>query len=73
MQFSLRFSRVLPGDLTHNVPVISLIFENIVTIVLAILGNWDVATEMFIYWAQSVIIHSRTACDLNIEPGEASC
>jgi len=56
MQFPLRFSRILPGDLIHNIPVISLIFANIVTIVLAILGNWDVATVMFVYWAQSVII-----------------
>ena len=50
------FTRVLPGDLIHNFPVISLIFANLVTIVLAILGNWDLATVMFIYWAQSIII-----------------
>jgi len=56
MLFPLCFSRILPGDLIHNVPVISLIFANIVTIVLAFLGNWDVATVMFVYWAQSVII-----------------
>jgi hypothetical protein len=49
-------SRVLSGDLIHNFPVISLIFANIVTIALAIIGNWDVATVMFIYWAQSIII-----------------
>lgn len=49
-------TRVLPGDLLHNFPLISLIFANLVTIVLAILGNWDLATVMFIYWAQSVII-----------------
>ena len=49
-------TRVLPGDLIHNFPVISLIFANLVTIVLAIIGNWDAATVMFIYWAQSVII-----------------
>lgn len=48
--------RVLPGDLVHNYPVVSLVFANIVTIVLAILGNWDLATVLFIYWAQSVII-----------------
>ena len=56
MQFPLSLSGVLPGDLIHNVPVISLIIANLFTIVLAILGNWDVATVMFIYWAQSVII-----------------
>ena len=49
-------TRVLPGDLIHNFPVLSLIFANLVTIVLAILGNWDLATVMFIYWAQSIII-----------------
>jgi hypothetical protein len=56
MQFPRRFTSILPGDLIHNVPVISLLFANIVTIVLAILGNWDIATVMFVYWAQSVII-----------------
>lgn len=56
MQFPLRLSGVLPGDLIHNIPFISLILANIVTIVLAILGNWNVATVMFVYWAQSVII-----------------
>jgi hypothetical protein len=49
-------TRVLPGDLIHNFPLISLIFANLVTIVFAILGNWDLATVMFIYWAQSIII-----------------
>jgi len=49
-------TRVIPGDLLHNFPVLSLIFANLVTIVLAILGNWDLATVMFIYWAQSIII-----------------
>ena len=54
MQLSL--PRVLPGDLIHNFPLISLIFANLVTIVLAIIGNWDLATVLFIYWAQSIII-----------------
>jgi len=34
----------------------SLIFANVVTIMLAILGNWDLTTVLFIYWSQSVII-----------------
>ena len=34
----------------------SLIFANVVTIMLAILGNWDLITVLFIYWSQSVII-----------------
>jgi len=47
-------TRVLPGDFLHNFPLISLIFANLVTIVLAILGNWDPATVMFIYWVQKL-------------------
>jgi hypothetical protein len=49
-------TRVLPGDLIHNFPVISLLLANIGTIVLAILGDWNPATVMFIYWLQSIII-----------------
>ena len=64
MPFPAPFSRVLPGDLVHNTPVISLIFANLVTIVLAILGNWDLATVMFIYWAQSVTIGFFTVVSL---------
>jgi hypothetical protein len=64
MPFPAPFLRVLPGDLVHNTPVISLIFANLVTIVLAILGNWDLATVMFIYWAQSVTIGFFTVVSL---------
>jgi hypothetical protein len=64
MQFPAPFSRVLPGDLIHDFPVMSLIIANIVTIVLAILGNWDPATVMFIYWAQSIIIGFFTVVSL---------
>jgi hypothetical protein len=64
MEFPVPFSRVLPGDLIHNFPVISLIFANLVTIILAILGNWDLATMMFIYWAQSIIIGIFTVISL---------
>lgn len=49
-------ARVLPGDLIHDYPVVSLIVTNLVTIVLAVLGNWDLATVMFIYWTQSIVI-----------------
>jgi hypothetical protein len=56
MQLPDIIPRVLPGDLMHNYPLVSLVFSNIVTIVLAVLGNWDLATVMFIYWAQSIII-----------------
>jgi hypothetical protein len=64
MQFPVSFSGLLPGDLRHNFPVISLIFANLATIVLAILGNWDLATVMFIYWAQSIIIGIFTVVSL---------
>lgn len=56
MQLPEIIARVLPGDPAHTYPVVSLIFANIVTIVLAIFGSWDLATVFFIYWAQSVII-----------------
>jgi hypothetical protein len=56
MEFPAPLSRVLPGDLIHNFPVISLIFANVVTIVLAVIGGWDLATVLFVYWAQSIII-----------------
>lgn len=64
MQFPDITPRVLPGDLIHNFPVLSLIFANLVTIALAILGNWDLATVIFIYWAQSVIIGIFTVLSL---------
>ncbi len=56
MQFPAHVTLILPGDVIHNFPVISLIFANVVTIVLAILGNWDLATVLFIYWSQSIIL-----------------
>lgn len=57
-------TRAMTGDLIHNYPVVSLIFANLVTIALAILGNWDLATVIFIYWAQSVIIGIFTVLSL---------
>jgi len=56
MQLPPLISRVLPGDFVLSTPILSLIFANIVTIIMAILGNWDLATVMFIYWMQSIII-----------------
>jgi hypothetical protein len=56
MQPPVIIARVLPGDLVHNFPLVSLVFTNLITILLAIIGNWDLATVLFIYWAQSVII-----------------
>lgn len=56
MQFPDIVRHILPGEVIHDFPVMSLIFANVVTIVLAILGNWDLTTVLFIYWSQSVII-----------------
>lgn len=57
-------SRILPGEPDFNIPLVSLIAANIVTIILAILQNWDVATVMFIYWVQSIIIGLFTVISL---------
>ncbi len=64
MQFPPPVAAVLPGDLVHNFPVISLVFANIVTILLAIIEQWDLATVMFIYLAQSIIIGIFTVISL---------
>jgi hypothetical protein len=49
-------ARFMPGETTITSPLVSLIAVNLVTIVFAIMGNWDLASVIFIYWAQSVII-----------------
>ncbi len=64
MQFPALLPRVLPGDLIHNFPLISLVCVNSVTIILAIIQNWDLATVMFIYLAQSIIIGFFTVVSL---------
>ena len=57
-------ARILPGEITFTPPVISLLFANLVTIVLAIVQHWDLATVMFIYLAQSIIIGIFTVISL---------
>jgi len=65
MQLPVFITREIPADdFLHNIPLISLIFANLVTIILAILGNWDLATVIFIYWAQSIIIGIFTVISL---------
>lgn len=64
MEPPVTVTRVLPGDLMHNFPVISLVFANLVTIVLAVIETWDLATVMFIYLAQSIIIGFFTVVSL---------
>jgi hypothetical protein len=49
-------SWILPGETDLTPPVISLLTANLITIVLAIAGNWDASKVIFIYWAHSVII-----------------
>jgi len=56
MDLPPHLARILPDGLASNPPLITLIFTNIVTIALAVMENWDLATVLFIYWAQSVII-----------------
>ncbi|HUW86413.1 MAG TPA: DUF6498-containing protein [Methanoregula sp.] len=46
------FSRILSGDFDLTPPIIALLSANLVTMVLAIAGNWEAATVIFIYWAQ---------------------
>jgi hypothetical protein len=48
--------RFMPGETTITSPLVSLVAVNLVTIVFAVIGNWDLATVIFLYWAQSVII-----------------
>ncbi len=57
-------ARLFPGEFIVTPPLISLIFTNLVTIALAVLENWDLATVLFIYWAQSVIIGIFTVVTL---------
>jgi hypothetical protein len=58
------FPRIVPEDFSKNPPLVSLLVANIVTIVIAVTGNWDLATVLFIYWAQSVIIGFFTVMTL---------
>ena len=56
LTLSRAVSRILPGEYQLTPPVFSLLSANLITIALAIIGNWDAATTIFIFWAQSVII-----------------
>ena len=57
-------SRIVPDESAVTPPILSLLGANIITILFAILGSWDAATVMFIYWAQSVIIGIFTVISL---------
>ncbi len=56
MQLSELLPRIHPNDFTLTPTLLSLLAANLLTIVLAIAGNWDAAPIIFVYWAQSVII-----------------
>jgi hypothetical protein len=47
---------VLPGDIRYTPPVIGIIVANFVTIILAVLQDWDTATILFIFFGQNLII-----------------
>ena len=64
MKIPPALSRIIPGGFEVTPPVISLLCSNIITIVLAVAGNWDAATVLFIYWAQSIIIGLFTIISL---------
>jgi hypothetical protein len=64
MNIPAPFSRILPGGITMTPPIISLLAANLLMIVFAISGEWDPATVMFIYWAQSVTIGIFTVFSL---------
>ena len=57
-------SRFLPGDYHLTPPVFSLLSANLFTIILAIAGNWDAGSVIFIYWVQSVIIGIFTVASI---------
>lgn len=56
MQLPSALSRILPEDFSTDPSLQALLAANIITIILAILENWDLATVLFVYWAQSIII-----------------
>jgi len=64
MQLPPAIARVLPGETELTPPVIGIIAANMVTIVLAVLQNWDAATILFTFWVQSLIIGLFSAIKL---------
>ena len=68
MDLPAPLSRILPGDADLTPRIAGLIAANLATILLAVTGNWDLATVLFSYWVQSIIIGifaaiSILACD----------
>lgn len=64
MNLKPALSRIVPGDFAANPPILALLVTNLITIIFAIFENWDLATVLFIYWAQSIIIGIFTVLTL---------
>jgi hypothetical protein len=56
MELPPAFQRIVPGDFALTPPVAALLVANLITIILAVIEGWDLASVLFIYWAQSIII-----------------
>jgi hypothetical protein len=62
---------IVAGDIFSDRSILSLLFVNLVTIVMAVVDHWDLGTVLFIYWFQSVIIGVFTvAAILNADSGD---
>lgn len=64
MELPLQLARLIPTGFEFTPPVVSLIIANAVTILLAVIGHWDVLTVIFIFWLQSLIIGFFSAVSL---------
>ncbi len=61
----------IQAHLPLSTPLLSLVAANVVTIVLALVEQWDLGAVLFIYWFQSVTIGVFTALSiLSIDSGE---
>ncbi|MBN1167210.1 MAG: hypothetical protein JXA44_08805 [Methanospirillaceae archaeon] len=45
-----------PGNLFSDYSIITLLAANVLTIIIALLEQWDLGQTLFIYWVQSLII-----------------
>lgn len=64
MDFLPAIPRLVPREITFTPPVITLILANLVTIVLAVLHDWNVLSVLFLFWLQSLIIGFFSAVSL---------
>lgn len=64
MQIQGIICRIVPGEFLSDTTAASLVCANLITIVLAVAGQWDLATIIFIYLLQSIIIGVFTVLSL---------